>query len=59
MPKEEDILIKEKLSKLYTILKTDYKKSFIQIEENYDSEENIEDSTQNLSIIYLIDCISA
>ena len=58
MPKEEDILIKEKLSKLYTILKTDYKKSFIQIEENYDSEENIEDSTQNLSIIYLIDCIS-
>ena len=59
MPKEDDILIKEKLSKLYTILKTDYKKSFIQIEENYDSEENIEDSTQNLSIIYLIDCISA
>ena len=45
MPKEEDILIKEKLSKLYTILKTDYKKSFIQIEENYDSEKNIEDST--------------
>ena len=56
MPKEDDFLIKEKLSTLYYNLKANYRKSIIQIEENFDLEEN---DSKNLSIIYLIDCISA
>jgi len=60
MATEEDFIkIKDMLSKLYSTLKLNFKKTFICIEDNSDSDENEENSTKNLSIIDLINCISA
>ena len=60
MTGEEDYdKIKDMLSKLYSNLKLNFKKTFINIEENEDSDENEENSIKNLSIIDLINCISA
>ena len=60
MTVEEDYdKIKDMLSKLYSNLKLNFKKTFINIEENEDSDENEENSIKNLSIIDLINCISA
>ena len=59
MPKEEDYSkIKNMLSKLYSSLKFSIKKSFIHIEENFESEESEENTGKNLSIKNLIKCIS-
>ena len=52
------IQIKNMLSKLYSSLKNNINKGYINIEENPESEENEENSDKNLSIIQLINCIS-
>ena len=50
--------IKNMLSKLYSSLKNNINKSYINIEENPESEEQEKNSTKNLSILQLINCIS-
>ena len=50
--------IKNMLSKLYTTLKNNIQKGYINIEENLDLESKEENSTNDLSIMQLINCIS-